>query len=54
VQPNQLTAMLQALRTGTPNRNHIALQMVKDVVVAEFHNMGVYPGDKKIGDNASH
>jgi len=54
VQPNQLTAMLQALRTGTPNRNHIALQMVKDVVVAVFDPGGVELGDRRIGDNASH
>jgi hypothetical protein len=46
--------MLQALRTGTPNRNHIALQMVKDVVVAEFDTVGVELGDRRIGDNASH
>jgi pyruvate dehydrogenase (quinone)/pyruvate oxidase len=32
VKPNQLTAMLQAPRTGTPNRNHIVLQMVKDML----------------------
>ncbi|HLH59142.1 MAG TPA: hypothetical protein VKV33_08325 [Streptosporangiaceae bacterium] len=29
---HQVTAMLQALREGTPNRNRIAMQMVKDVL----------------------
>jgi pyruvate dehydrogenase (quinone)/pyruvate oxidase len=32
VKRNQVTAMLQALRQGTPNRNRIALQMVKDML----------------------
>jgi pyruvate dehydrogenase (quinone)/pyruvate oxidase len=32
VKKHQVTAMLQALREGTPNRNRIALQMVKDVL----------------------
>jgi pyruvate dehydrogenase (quinone) len=32
VQKKQVTAMLQALQGGTPNRNRIAMQMVKDVL----------------------
>ncbi len=32
VHKNQVTAMMQALRQGTPNRNRIALQMVKDML----------------------
>jgi pyruvate dehydrogenase (quinone) len=32
VKKNQVTAMAQALRQGTPNRNRIALQMVKDML----------------------
>jgi pyruvate dehydrogenase (quinone) len=32
VKSNQVTAMLQALRQGSPNRNRIALQMVKDML----------------------
>jgi pyruvate dehydrogenase (quinone) len=32
VQKKQVTAMLQALKSGTPNRNRIAMQMVKDVL----------------------
>jgi pyruvate dehydrogenase (quinone)/pyruvate oxidase len=32
VKKNQVTAMAQALRQGTPNRNRIALQMVKDLL----------------------
>jgi pyruvate dehydrogenase (quinone)/pyruvate oxidase len=32
VKKNQVTSMLQALRAGTPNRNRIALQMVKDML----------------------
>ncbi|HET6876208.1 MAG TPA: thiamine pyrophosphate-dependent enzyme [Jatrophihabitans sp.] len=32
VKKNQVTALGQALRSGTPNRNRIALQMVKDVL----------------------
>jgi pyruvate dehydrogenase (quinone) len=32
VQKKQVTAMLEALRAGTPNRNRIAMQMVKDVL----------------------
>ena len=32
VKKNQVTMMAQALRQGTPNRNRIALQMVKDLL----------------------
>jgi pyruvate dehydrogenase (quinone)/pyruvate oxidase len=32
VKKHQVTAMAQALRQGTPNRNRIALQMVKDLL----------------------
>jgi pyruvate dehydrogenase (quinone) len=32
VKKHQVTAMLQALREGTPNRNRIAMQMVKDML----------------------
>ncbi|MGH3745609.1 MAG: thiamine pyrophosphate-dependent enzyme, partial [Mycobacteriales bacterium] len=32
VKKKQVTAMLEALRAGTPNRNRIAMQMVKDVL----------------------
>jgi pyruvate dehydrogenase (quinone)/pyruvate oxidase len=32
VKKNQVTAMVTALRTGTPNRNRIAMQMVKDML----------------------
>ena len=32
VKKNQLTSMLRALREGTPNRNRIAIQMVKDML----------------------
>jgi pyruvate dehydrogenase (quinone)/pyruvate oxidase len=32
VKKDQVTAMLQALREGTPNRNRIAMQMVKDML----------------------
>jgi pyruvate dehydrogenase (quinone) len=32
VKKNQITAMAQALRQGTPNRNRIALQMIKDML----------------------
>ena len=32
VQKHQVTRLVEALRSGTPNRNRIALQMVKDVL----------------------
>jgi len=32
VKKNQVTAMFEALRSGTPNRNRIAMQMVKDML----------------------
>jgi pyruvate dehydrogenase (quinone)/pyruvate oxidase len=32
VKKHQVTAMMQALREGTPNRNRIAMQMVKDML----------------------
>ncbi len=32
VKKDQVTAMVQALRAGTPNRNRIAMQMVKDML----------------------
>jgi pyruvate dehydrogenase (quinone)/pyruvate oxidase len=32
VKTNQVTALAEALRQGTPNRNRIAMQMVKDVL----------------------
>lgn len=32
VKQNQMTSLLSALREGTPNRNRIALQMVKDML----------------------
>jgi pyruvate dehydrogenase (quinone)/pyruvate oxidase len=32
VKKHQVTALAQALRQGTPNRNRIALQMVKDML----------------------
>jgi pyruvate dehydrogenase (quinone)/pyruvate oxidase len=32
VKKNQVTMLAQALKEGTPNRNRIALQMVKDML----------------------
>jgi pyruvate dehydrogenase (quinone) len=32
VQKSQVTALAQALKSGTPNRNRIAAQMIKDVL----------------------
>ncbi|HEY7010206.1 MAG TPA: thiamine pyrophosphate-dependent enzyme [Jatrophihabitantaceae bacterium] len=54
VKTSQVTALAQALRSGTPNRNRIALQMVKDVLDESSFDASpghVVPG--KIGQAAS-
>jgi pyruvate dehydrogenase (quinone)/pyruvate oxidase len=54
VQKKQVTAMLQALKEGTPNRNRIALQMVKDVL--DESSFSASPGHvvpSKIGQAAA-
>lgn len=54
VKKHQVTAMLQALREGTPNRNRIALQMVKDVLDESTFDASpghVIPG--RLGEAAS-
>jgi pyruvate dehydrogenase (quinone)/pyruvate oxidase len=47
VKKHQVTALAQALRAGTPNRNRIAMQMVKDVLDESSFNASpghVIPG----------
>jgi pyruvate dehydrogenase (quinone)/pyruvate oxidase len=41
VKKDQITKLLTALRTGTPNRNHIALQMIKDVLDESSFDTGL-------------
>ncbi|HEY7049873.1 MAG TPA: hypothetical protein VH373_21845 [Jatrophihabitantaceae bacterium] len=42
--PTLLTKLLTALREGTPNRNRIALQMVKDVLDESSFDTGLGHG----------
>ena len=42
VKKHQVTSMMQALREGTPNRNRIAMQMVKDML--DESSFGASPG----------
>jgi pyruvate dehydrogenase (quinone)/pyruvate oxidase len=54
VKKQQVTAMLTALRQGTPNRNRIALQMVKDMLDESAFDASpghIIPG--KLGQAAS-
>ncbi|MBB5783169.1 tellurite resistance protein TehA-like permease [Nonomuraea jabiensis] len=44
VKKHQLTALMSALRAGTPNRNRIALQMVKDVLDESSFEAAPGPG----------
>jgi pyruvate dehydrogenase (quinone)/pyruvate oxidase len=54
VKPKQVKLLAEALRQGTPNRNRIALQMVKDVLDESSFDAGpgpTLPG--KVGQAAS-
>jgi pyruvate dehydrogenase (quinone)/pyruvate oxidase len=54
VKKSQVTALAQALRSGTPNRNRIALQMVKDVLdESSFDASPAHMVPSKIGQAAS-
>jgi len=44
VKKHQVTHLVEALRAGTPNRNRIALQMVKDVL--DESSFEASPGSK--------
>ena len=51
VKKQQVTKLAQALRQGTPNRNRIAMQMVKDMLDESSFDAGpghVIPG--KVGE----